>query len=94
MSDLREAAQQALDEWRDDPGSVRMASMMMQLRAALEQPPCEIAEDGVCETLDCCGNPPRREWQGLTEEDAAACWSASAVDTWKAIEAALKEKNT
>lgn len=35
-----------------------------------------------------------RKWQGLTEEDAAACWSASAVDTWKAIEAALKEKNT
>jgi hypothetical protein len=38
-------------------------------------------------------HPPRREWQGLTEEEAAACWSASAVDTWKAIEAALKEKN-
>jgi hypothetical protein len=38
MTTLRKAAQQALDEWRDDPGSVRMASLMMQLRAALEQP--------------------------------------------------------
>jgi len=38
-------------------------------------------------------HPPRREWQGLTEEEAAACWSTSAVETWKAIEAALKEKN-
>ena len=37
--------------------------------------------------------PPRREWQGLTEEEAAACWSDSAVDTWRAIEAALREKN-
>jgi hypothetical protein len=35
---LREAAQKALDEWRDDPGSVRMASLMMKLQAALEQP--------------------------------------------------------
>jgi hypothetical protein len=38
-------------------------------------------------------HPPRREWQGLTDEEAAACWSTSAVETWKAIEAALKEKN-
>jgi len=45
--------------------------------------------------FDCprCGHNCRRNWQGLTEEEAAACWSTSAVETWKAIEAALKEKN-
>ena len=35
----------------------------------------------------------RRQWQGLTEEEAAACWSTSAIKTWQAIEAKLKEKN-
>ena len=35
---LREAAQQALDEWHTDPGSVRMASLMMALRTALSEP--------------------------------------------------------
>jgi len=45
--------------------------------------------------FDCprCGHCCRREWQGLTDEEAAACWSTSAVETWKAIEALLKEKN-
>ena len=45
--------------------------------------------------FDCprCGHNCRREWKGLTDEEAAACWSTSAVETWKAIEAALKEKN-
>jgi hypothetical protein len=37
--------------------------------------------------------PPRREWRGLTEEEAAACWSVSTVRTWQAVEAALKERN-
>jgi hypothetical protein len=38
-------------------------------------------------------HPPRREWRGLTEEEAAACWFVSSVKTWQAIEAALKERN-
>ena len=37
---------------------------------------------------------PRREWVGLTKEEAAKCWSTSAVTTWKNFEAKLKEKNT
>ena len=37
MNNLREVAQQALDEWHDDPGSVRMASLMIALRTAIEQ---------------------------------------------------------
>ena len=36
----------------------------------------------------------KREWVGLTEEEAADCWSTSAVKSWKNIEAALKTKNT
>jgi hypothetical protein len=37
----------------------------------------------------CC-----KEWVGLTDEEAAECWSTSALQTWKNIEAKLKEKNT
>ena len=36
----------------------------------------------------------QREWVGLTDEEAAECWSTSAVSSWIAIEAKLKEKNT
>jgi hypothetical protein len=40
--------------------------------------------------------PPaaQRQWVGLTEQEAAECWSTSTVRTWQAIEAKLKEKNT
>jgi hypothetical protein len=40
--------------------------------------------------------PPaaQRQWVGLTEQEAAECWSTSTVRTWRAIEAKLKEKNT
>ena len=36
----------------------------------------------------------RREWVGLTGEEAADCWTTNAFNTWQAIEAKLKEKNT
>ena len=35
----------------------------------------------------------KREWVGLTDEEAAECWNSSAVTTWKNIEAKLREKN-
>jgi hypothetical protein len=35
----------------------------------------------------------QRQWAGLTEQEAAECWSTSTVRTWQAIEAKLKEKN-
>ena len=38
--------------------------------------------------------PPQRPWVGLTAEEAAECWTTSATQTWKNIEAKLKEKNT
>jgi hypothetical protein len=37
---------------------------------------------------------PQRPWVGLTEEEAAECWTTSAEQTWKNFEAKLKEKNT
>jgi hypothetical protein len=68
MSDLRTAAQQALkalheiawcndSRWQTD----RAESVIPALRAALAQQtqtPCDIAEDGVCEALDCCRKLP------------------------------------
>jgi len=40
--------QHAVDDWRlhGGPGETRSA-----------QTPCDIAEDGVCEVIDCCRNP-------------------------------------
>jgi hypothetical protein len=58
MSNLRTAAQQAL-EALESRGATREMHyhIITALRAALAQPvqpPCQIAEDGVCETLNCC----------------------------------------
>jgi hypothetical protein len=65
MSNLRAAAQQALEfvtskQWGTTPYmDIRVyedaARLRDSLRAALKQPePCDIAEDGVCEALECC----------------------------------------
>ena len=43
MSELQKAVRRALDEWRDDPGSVRMASLMIALEDALAEPESEQA---------------------------------------------------
>jgi hypothetical protein len=40
-----------------------------------------------------CTCTPRKEWVGLTTEEAAICWTNSEVQSWKNIEAKLKEKN-
>jgi len=63
---LREAAQQALEaleslfNWQVDPDrGKRCSDAITALRAALAQQtqtPCDIAEDGVCEVIDCCRN--------------------------------------
>jgi hypothetical protein len=42
-------------------------------------------------------HPPRREWQGLTEEEINALWAShdkTGEQITRAIEAALKERNT
>jgi hypothetical protein len=83
MSDLRTAAQQALEalheiawcndsRWQTD----RAESVIPALRAALAQQtqtPCDIAEDGVCEVIDCCGKPPQRAQE---EQPIRAHWMA------------------
>jgi hypothetical protein len=38
--------------------------------------------------------PPQRTWVGLTEDEAFACKGRDYFETYKAIEAKLKEKNT
>ena len=38
--------------------------------------------------------PQPQQWVGLSEQEAAECWSSSTVRTWQAIEQRLKEKNT
>jgi len=37
---------------------------------------------------------PKREWVGLTTEEALSCMHKSWQATWNAIELMLKEKNT
>ena len=37
---------------------------------------------------------PRRPWVGLTEDEAFACKGRDYFETYKAIEAKLKDKNT
>jgi hypothetical protein len=37
--------------------------------------------------------PQQRTWVGLTDEEAAWCQALSTIETWKRIEAKLKEKN-
>ena len=38
-------------------------------------------------------SPPKRPWVGLTDEEASWCQAPSTIQTWKRIEAKLKEKN-
>ena len=38
-------------------------------------------------------DPPQRDWVGLTAQEAAECWTTSAVQIWENFEAKLKEKN-
>jgi hypothetical protein len=45
-------------------------------------------------TMDTTKPAAQRQWVGLTEQEAAECWSTIAVRTWQAIEAKLRSKNT
>ena len=39
------------------------------------------------------GMEEKKPWVNLTDEEAAECWSTSAVKTWKNIQSKLREKN-
>lgn len=70
-------------------------------RRALEQAPCDIAKDGVCETLECCKEQEqsRRKWQSLTDAERAAIQYESfkrgltPLEFMELHEAKMKEKN-
>ena len=115
MSDLRTAAQQALRALlaraeRGDGAPETVAA----LRAALEQPEQEPVawravggsiwgRKGSEDDTPLYTHPPRREWQGLTEDETMQLMNETYGNHWaddahlqrfrKAIEAALKEKN-
>ena len=94
MTDLRTAAQQALEALEmlaqptktnsETPRYKAHKAAITALRAALAQQtqtPCDIAEDGVCEVIDCCRNPPQHdETQMLNSAYQSACEIVSEQD--------------
>jgi hypothetical protein len=85
MTDLRTAAQQALEAMesyrnmmlaeagcRFKEGEAAITALREAL-AQQTQTPCDIAEDGVCEVIDCCGKPPQRAQE---EQPIRAHWMA------------------
>jgi hypothetical protein len=116
MTDLRQAAQQALEALESGLAFDKNAAVLQNLRTALEQPEQEPV-GWVCygapgkrdidfEEADINGlpigtnlytTPPaaQRPWQGLTDEERNSLWRNNApTPLMKAIEAALKERNT
>jgi hypothetical protein len=84
MTTLREAAQQALEALEyhvEQTRSIWKTSQAIDaLRAALAQQtqtPCDIAEDGVCEVIDCCRNRSQEEQEPVLvveqEPDYMSC---------------------
>ena len=76
----------------------KIARLERELATALEQRDKAMREaDAMEEFLSAAAKQEKdgkRTWVGLTKEEAAECWSTSAVTTWKNFEAKLKEKNT
>jgi hypothetical protein len=109
MSDLRTAAQQALEvlEAGPDVDPIFAGETEVALRAALEQPeqePLFVVEGGKLRPLrpallndgdKLYTHPPRRAWQFLSAEERyrIADESASTIVAVLATEAALRSKN-
>ena len=49
---------------------------------------------GTASTCTCEPEQSQRPWVGLTEDEAFACKGRDYFETYKAIEAKLKDKNT
>jgi hypothetical protein len=116
MTTLREAAQQFVADYENgDLGDLKHYARALRAALAQEEPApalvhrklVEVHADGTetwAET-PLYTHPPRREWQGLTEEDINAIWCGAVMAQStkspglgvsgfaRAVEAALKEKN-
>jgi hypothetical protein len=55
---------------------------------------CVFAEEDVPAGTNIYITPQQRPWAGLTDDEASWCQAPSTIQTWKRIEAKLKEKNT
>jgi hypothetical protein len=53
-----------------------------------------VAAKKVLEAMQWMLDKQKRQWVGLTEDEAFACQGRDYFETYKAIEAKLKEKNT
>lgn len=61
VADNLRAALKQMEQESDVWGAGYEAGYAAGMAEQPEQEPCDIAEDGVCEALECCKNPPRRE---------------------------------
>jgi hypothetical protein len=95
MSDLRTAAQQALEQSEQEP-----VARVLQTVGQYHTGRC-VAEVETVRRLrngeSLYTHPPRREWQGLTEEEIEDCWDGYLSDYQlqmiRTIEDKLKERN-
>jgi hypothetical protein len=76
----------------DEPYSAEVArEAITAIKAALE------AKDEPWTPDDMAYRPnglPQRTWVGLTDKEAAECWTYNDRTSWKNIEAKLRSKNT
>ena len=90
---MKEALKLALEALYDEE-SVDKA--IAAIKEVLAQPAQELVEDVVAYHSDGTRTVRialKRPWVGLTEEEASWCQAPSTIQTWKRIEAKLKEKN-
>ena len=95
MSDLRTAAQQALEALEESEqhygSDSALRDAMQILRAALEQPEQKPfawmsiggsiwRSKGRDDDIPLYTHPPRREWRGLTDEEIEDCWDGYLSD--------------
>ena len=79
--------------WQDAPTRTQSGYDMVVTTVALGKDHsvdmyCERSKTAEAEAL------LKKPWVGLTDEEAAECWTTSATQTWKNFENALRSKNT
>jgi len=104
----RELMQQALEALDSDSPDIQLrAAIALQIALKTEHEPVAWADmavrgddkglswtQGYFHKTPLYTAPPKHEWVGLTEDEAFACRGRDYFETYKAIEAQLKEKNT